>query len=101
MVMSSEEFVIDFSKMTRDQKIDFLNQTITKQMKLVKEKNPEFAVMFALTFAAVKIHEEQFLKKMVGQMALDEFCANIILIINNICFYLIYSFIKKKKKVFV
>lgn len=54
--------------------------------------------MFALTFAAVKIHEEQFLKKMVGQMALDEFCANIILIINNICFYLIYSFIKKKKR---
>lgn len=53
--------------------------------------------MFALTFAAVKIHEEQFLKKMVGQMALDEFCANIILIINNICFYLIYSFILKKR----
>ena len=58
--MSSEEFVIDFSKMTRDQKIDFLNKTITNQIKLV-EKNPEFAVMFALTFAAVKIHEEQFL----------------------------------------
>ena len=34
-------------------------------------------------------------------MASDEFCANIILIINNICFYLIYSFIKKKKGVCV